>query len=61
MLGPQVDTSNNEMELMAIVETSVYSVILIESDSRLCIDTLTTYAKRWYKNGWRKPDGKPVA
>jgi hypothetical protein len=50
MFGPHADTSNNEMELkamlMAIMETPLYSYVIIESDSQLCIDTLATYAKR---------------
>jgi ribonuclease HI len=59
MFRPNADTANNETELkamlMALMETPLYSYIVIESDSQLRIDTLTTYARRWRRNGWRKP------
>jgi ribonuclease HI len=64
IVGPQSDMSNSEMELKAMLEalsrTLLYSPIVIESDSQLCIDTRTTYAKRWSNNGWMKSDGKPA-
>jgi hypothetical protein len=32
----------------------------METDSQQCIDGLTTYRRRWGKNGWRKDDGNGV-
>jgi ribonuclease HI len=62
--GAKPDTSNNEMEYMAMLEALHYTTpgafVVIESDSQGCIDGITKYRRRWEKHGWRKEDGKPV-
>jgi ribonuclease HI len=62
--GARPDTSNNEMEYMAMLEslniTTKGAYVIIESDSHGCIDGITKYQLRWEKHGWRKEDGKPV-
>lgn len=55
----------NEAEITAIVR-ALHAVpddvpVTILSDSRLCVDTLTKWARGWRAKGWAKADGKPVA
>lgn len=60
--GDDADTTNNRMELRAIIEglrmlgpneaTNVYS------DSRLVVDTITKWAAGWERRGWRRPSGE---
>jgi ribonuclease HI len=61
----QADTSKNEIELTAtlkaLAKTPLDSYVLVETDSQLCIDMVTAYAKRRGNNGWRKPNGQLAA
>lgn len=70
--GSDPDTTNNEMELTAIVraleaiaETCETSPTVLYSDSKYCINTLGAstasegWARRWKKNGWKKKGGVP--
>lgn len=60
--GFEPKTTNNRMELKAIIEglsmlpedarTDLYT------DSRLMVDTLTKWAAGWEKRGWRRKDGE---
>jgi ribonuclease HI len=56
--GSRADTSNNEMEYMAMLEalqfTEKKAFIIMETDSQGCTDGLTKYRLRWEKNRWRK-------
>lgn len=62
--GHDPDTTNNRMELTALiagydlvppgVATTVYT------DSKLCVDTITKWAKGWEQRGWRRKSG-PIA
>jgi ribonuclease HI len=57
-------TSNNRMEMLAIVRALVWAdgrECVIFSDSQLCINTLTTWGPGWRSMGWRKRDGKDIA
>jgi ribonuclease HI len=59
--GHEPDTTNNRMELTALIEgykmippgrsTSVYT------DSDLCVKTLSLWAKGWQARGWRRKTG----
>jgi len=61
--GHEVDTTNNRMELTALIEayralptdarTTVYT------DSRLCVDTITKWAPSWERKGWKRK-GSPL-
>ncbi|RMG40884.1 MAG: ribonuclease HI [Candidatus Dadabacteria bacterium] len=59
--GYEPDTTNNRMELIALIEA--YKLIdpeeevTIYSDSELCVKTLTEWAPGWEKNGWRRKSG----
>ena len=59
--GHDPDTTNNRMELTALIEafrllpddaeTEVFS------DSRLCVQTITDWAPGWERRGWKKRGG----
>lgn len=58
--GHAPDTTNNRMELQAIIEALRWAAghhCMIFSDSQLCVNTLTQWARAWRKRGWRKADG----
>ena len=62
--GSDGDTTNNRMELTALIEalrvvpedaeTTVYS------DSQLCVKTVNEWAAGWEQRGWRRKSG-PIA
>lgn len=56
--------TNNEAELTAIVRAlhavPTSTAVTILTDSELCVNTLTKWARGWRKKGWTKSDGKPV-
>lgn len=56
--------TNNEAELTAIVRAlhaaPIQSPVTILTDSELCVNTLTKWARGWQRKGWKKADGKPV-
>jgi ribonuclease HI len=53
--GAQPDTSNNEMEYVAMLEAPQFvqdkAFVIMETDSQGCIDGLTKYRLRWEKHG----------
>lgn len=60
------DTTNNRMELQAVLlaldkladgETAPVTII---SDSRYLVDGMTKYLENWRRNGWWNAEGKPV-
>jgi ribonuclease HI len=61
--GHEADTTNNRMELTALIagyralpqeaRTTVYT------DSRLCVDTVTKWAPKWERDGWKRK-GEPL-
>ena len=65
--GFEFDTTNNRMELKAVVETlrlaisMGYSRIDIYSDSAYVVNAVKKeWLKKWGHNGWQTVDGKPV-
>lgn len=60
-------TTNNRMELMAVVESlrtikrhKKYSITIF-TDSRLIVDAINkNWLKSWMKNGWKKSNKQPV-
>ena len=60
--GSEEDTTNNRMELQALVEAfkmlSEDAEVTVHSDSRLCIDTITKWAPGWERKGWKKKGGE---
>jgi ribonuclease HI len=59
--GRDPDTTNNRMELTALIEAfkvlpadGVFSVF---SDSQLCVNTINQWAAGWEKRGWKRKTG----
>jgi len=56
-------TTNNRMEFSALIDA--YKTlpedtrITVHSDSRLCVNTITQWAPRWERNGWKRK-GDPL-
>lgn len=62
--GEDRETTNNRMELTALI-AAYKSIpedeeIEIYTDSNLCVQTITTWAAGWKKNGWKRKSG-PIA
>ncbi len=59
--GSAPDTTNNRMELMALIEA--YKVLpsdghfVLYSDSQLCVNTINQWAAGWEKRGWKRKTG----
>lgn len=62
--GGDQETTNNRMELTAVIEALALvqsnSTIEIYSDSKYVIDGMTRYIHNWKVNHWRKADSQPV-
>lgn len=64
--GGSRETTNNQMELMAIIYAMEFSIkrgyksIQIYTDSEYCINSITDYLSKWIKNNMTKSDGAPV-
>ncbi len=60
--GSADHTTNNRMELMALIEA--YRVldrdaeVVVYSDSKLCVDTVTQWAAGWERRGWKRKGGE---
>ena len=63
--GSKNDTTNNQMELTAVIEAiSILkepAEVDLFSDSKYVIDGATKWSNAWMANGWRASDKKPVA
>ena len=61
--GHDPDTTNNRMELTALLEAFKAlpedAEVTVHSDSRLCVDTITKWAPNWERNGWKRK-GDPL-
>ena len=61
--GREADTTNNRMELSALI--SAYetlpedAIVVVYTDSRLCVDTITKWADGWERRGWKRK-GSPL-
>ena len=62
--GGLQNTTNNQMELMAAIESLKYfkkpKKILIFTDSKYVMNGIETWIKNWKKNGWKTASKKPV-
>jgi ribonuclease HI len=60
--GSEPHTTNNRMELTAMIEALQLlgpgEEMDVYSDSRLVVDTLTLWAPGWERNGWRRKGGE---
>jgi ribonuclease HI len=62
--GNAPDTTNNQMELQAIIvglqKINTQTEVHIHTDSQYVINGITKWVFGWQKNGWRTKDGKAV-
>ena len=62
--GGEKDTTNNRMELMAVLRAITaahrHSEIEIHTDSQYVKNGMTSWVKNWKRNNWRTRDRKPV-
>lgn len=63
--GGDPDTTNNRMELTAVIEALKLlkepCEVLVTTDSKYVCDAVTKgWVYSWRKNGWRKSDKKPA-
>jgi ribonuclease HI len=64
--GYDPDTTNNRMELTALIaayemlDEAGAGQVVIWSDSQLCVNTFTQWAPKWEAKGWRRKGG-PIA
>ena len=63
--GGEADTTNNRMELTAVIEAlrclKEPCIVELYSDSKYVIDALQKrWVFAWQRNGWRKADKKPA-
>jgi len=62
--GSDPATTNNRMELTALLHgvdlVPVGTPAVLHTDSKLCVDTLTTWAAGWERRGWTRKTG-PIA
>jgi ribonuclease HI len=60
--GHEPRTTNNRMELAALIAAFELlpedASVTIYSDSRLCVDTITKWAPKWERKGWKKDGGE---
>ncbi|GFZ99591.1 ribonuclease H [Elstera cyanobacteriorum] len=64
LFGGEPDTTNNRMEMMAIIQglEALKRPVTVDifTDSKYVIDGITKYMPTWKKNSWRTADKKPV-
>ena len=60
-------TTNNEMELMAILhilqklkEENEFEVAIIYSDSAYCVNIINTWMYGWERNNWMRPKNQEI-
>ena len=62
--GGNKETTNNQMELIAVIKSLEYFDNQIEAnlytDSKYVMDGITNYIKNWKVNGWKTANKKPV-
>ena len=59
--GSDSDTTNNRMELMALIEGAKLvpagTPATVHSDSNLAVRTINEWAAGWQRNGWKRKSG----
>lgn len=59
--GRDAPTTNNRMELMGLIAgfrmLAPDQPVTIWSDSKLCVDTINTWAAGWARRGWKRKGG----
>jgi ribonuclease HI len=64
LFGGEEDTTNNRMELTAVLEALWYlppfSTVHVVSDSRYVLDGAQDWVHGWEKRGWVTSEGSPI-
>jgi len=64
LFGGEPDTTNNRMELTAVIEALVSLKrscdVVIYTDSEYVRKGMTEWITNWQRRGWKTADGKPV-
>ncbi len=64
MSGGQKNTTNNQMEMMAVIQALEHfpesTELEIHTDSKYVVDGLKSWLSGWKKNGWKTANKKPV-
>jgi ribonuclease HI len=64
LFGGEADTTNNRMELVAVIEALAAlkrpCSIRLHTDSRYVQQGITAWIQNWKRRGWLTADGKPV-
>ncbi|MBX7142827.1 MAG: ribonuclease HI [Oligoflexia bacterium] len=59
--GHSPDTTNNRMELTALIEAFSLlpneAAVDVFTDSELCVNTINLWAKSWEAHGWKRKSG----
>ena len=59
--GHDPDTTNNRMELRALIEAFRMlpddAAVDVHTDSELCVNTITKWAPAWERRGWKRKTG----
>ncbi|MDR1337823.1 MAG: ribonuclease HI [Rickettsiales bacterium] len=62
--GAEPDTTNNRMELMAVIRALAaarkHAELEIHTDSQYVKNGMQSWIKNWKRNNWRTADKKPV-
>jgi ribonuclease HI len=62
--GGEIETTNNRMELTAILMALKAlpdgAMAVIYSDSQYCVNGMTVWSKGWKRRQWHKKDGSPM-
>jgi ribonuclease HI len=60
--GHEPHTTNNRMELRALIEgcalTPPGTRVVLYTDSQLCVNTVSKWAKGWEARGWKRKGGE---
>lgn len=64
LCGGEPETTNNRMEMMAVIEalrgTDKQTPVILYTDSQYVKNGITTWIHSWKKNGWKTASRKPV-
>lgn len=62
--GGEVDTTNNRMEMTAILEALAAlpdgAAVTVYSDSQYCVKGMNEWHAGWARRDWHKKDGQPM-
>jgi ribonuclease HI len=65
IVGGEINTTNNRMELKAIIESirvlEDKSEIIIHSDSQITVNAINGWLDGWKNKEWKNSDKKPIA